>query len=87
MDIHIPRTSKCCVVLDVREFTRFQVAKHKALMTPYYVRNFPPNRHNPKAWAYYGCKGSDIFSYIQIWGRKILKKSSCLRFYNIASVV
>ena len=34
MDIHIPRTSKCCNVLDVREFTRFQVAKHKAYLTP-----------------------------------------------------
>ena len=26
------------------------------------------------AWAYYGCKGSDIFPYIQILGRNILKK-------------
>ena len=33
-NIHIPRTSKCCNVLDTFEFTRFQIAKHKALMTP-----------------------------------------------------
>ena len=34
IDIHIPRTSKCCNVLDTIEFTRFQIAKHKAYLTP-----------------------------------------------------
>lgn len=86
MNLHIPRTSKCCHVLDVREFTRFQVAKHKAIMTPYYVCNFPPNRHNPKAWAYYECKGSDIFPYIQILRRKSLKKLNFLIFCTIIRV-
>ena len=73
MDIHIPRTSKCCVVLDVREFTRFQVAKHKALMTPYYVRNFPPIRHNPKAWANYVAKVVIFFHIYKFWEEKFLK--------------
>ena len=35
IDIHIPRTSKCCNVLEwFFEFARFWEAKHKALMTP-----------------------------------------------------
>ena len=29
-----PEDIKCCNVLDVCEFTRFQVAKHKAFLTP-----------------------------------------------------
>ena len=62
IDIHIPRTSKCCNVLDVREFTRFQVAKHKALMTPLLCLVIaPPKRHNPKAWANYAAKLVNYF--------------------------
>ena len=40
MDIHIPRTSKCCNVLESMKFTRFRIAKHKALMKhPINLRN------------------------------------------------
>ena len=34
-------------------------------MTPYYVCNCPPERHNPKAWANYGCKDTDFFALMQ----------------------
>ena len=72
--IHIPRTSKCCNVLDTCEFTRFRNAKHKARWKPHKTSFIedpfwrlimsaitPPKRHNPKAWANYGCKGSELF--------------------------
>jgi hypothetical protein len=26
--------------------------------------NCPPKRHNPKAWAKYGCKGSEKFAIV-----------------------
>ena len=79
MDIHIPRTSKCCNVLDTFEFTRFQIAKHKARWTPHKNEFYrgtrfdafimsattPPKRHNPKAWANYGYKGTTKFADMQ----------------------
>ena len=34
IDIHIPRTSKCCNVLESMKFTRFRIAKHKARWIP-----------------------------------------------------
>ena len=34
IDIHIPRTSKCCNVLDTYEFTRFVKPSTKRVMTP-----------------------------------------------------
>ena len=43
--IHIPRTSKCCNVLELwLKVAKFQVAKHRALMTPYYVCNYPTQK-------------------------------------------
>ena len=31
----------------------------------------PPERHNPKAWANYGCKDTDFFALMQENGEKI----------------
>ena len=31
----------------------------------------PPERHNPKAWANYGCKDTDFFVQMQENGEKI----------------
>jgi hypothetical protein len=31
----------------------------------------PPKRHNPKAWANYGCKGSEKFADMQENSEKI----------------
>ena len=76
--IHIPRTSKCCNVLDTCEFTRFRNAKHKARWKPHKMSftgdpfwrlimsaTTPPKRHNPKAWANYECKVSEKFAIVQ----------------------
>ena len=43
-DIHIPRTSKCCNVLESMKFTRFRIAKHKALMTPFIMSAMPTQK-------------------------------------------
>ena len=61
LDIHIPRTSQCCTALESKKFTRFRIAKNKALLTPFMSCNCPPERHNPKAWTHYGCKGNTFF--------------------------
>ena len=40
--IHIPRTSKCCNVLELwLKVAKFQVAKHRALMTPLLCLQLP----------------------------------------------
>ena len=33
----------------------------------------PPERHNPKAWANYGCKGTTKFADVQILSRKSIR--------------
>ena len=70
-NIHIPRTSKCCNVLDTFEFTRFQIAKHKAYLTPLLGLQPPhPKDIIPRRGLNYGCKGTIIFAYLQILSRK-----------------
>ena len=71
--------------MDTFEFTRFQIAKHKARWTPHKNEFYrgtrfdafimsattPPKRHNPKAWANYGYKGSEKFADMQENSEKI----------------
>jgi len=71
-DIHIPRTSKCCNVLEL--FRIFQVPKcqeHSAIDAFIMSCNYPPERHNPKAWANYGCKDTTKFADVQENSEKI----------------
>ena len=71
-DIHIPRTSKCCNVLEL--FRIFQVPKcqeHSAIDAFIMSCNYPPERHNPKAWANYECKGNENFANVQIFLKKV----------------
>ena len=54
------------------EFTRFRNAKHKAPFNAFIMSaTTPPKRHNPKAWANYGCKGTEKFAIVQIFLLKV----------------
>ena len=53
------------------EFSRFQIAKSIARFNAFIMScNYPPERHNPKAWANYGCKGTTKFASVQIFKGK-----------------
>ncbi|MBR5824077.1 MAG: hypothetical protein IKY67_08055 [Paludibacteraceae bacterium] len=61
IDIHIPRTSKCCNVLDVVRICEIPDSQAQSVFDAFIMSaTTPPERHNPKAWANYGCKGSDF---------------------------
>ena len=52
MDIHIPRTSKCCNVLEQIWICEIPISQNKALMTPLLCLVIAhPQRHTPKAWT------------------------------------
>ena len=65
MDIHIPRTPKCCYVLDLLRIYQILRSQEQALLTPFMSCKCPPERHNPKAWTHYACKGTTIFRIMQ----------------------
>ena len=51
---------------------KFQVANYIARFDAFIMSaTIPPERHNPKAWANYGCKDTIIFGEMQENGEKI----------------
>ena len=51
----------------ILEFARFWEAKHKRIWRLIMSATTPPERHNPKAWANYGCKDTTKFADVQIF--------------------
>ena len=67
MDIHTPRTSKCCNVLDVMRICEIPDSQAQSVFDAFIMScNCPPYRHNPKAWTHYGCKGTNLFRIEQM---------------------
>ena len=73
IDIHIPRTSKCCNVLNTNlKLARFRIAKHIALLTPLLCLQPPhPKDIIPRRGLNYGCKGSELFWIEQMFEEKV----------------
>ena len=63
IDIHIPRTSKCCNVLNTNlKLARFRIAKHIALLTPLLCLQPPhPKDIIPKRGLITGAKVVNYF--------------------------
>lgn len=69
-NIHIPRTSKCCNVLESVKFTRFRIAKHKALMTPLLCLQLPhPKDIIPRRGLITGAK---VVKYFEIYKKRVI---------------
>ena len=67
-----PEDIKMLQCVGAIEFSRFRIAKNKAPFNAFIMSgNYPPERHNPKAWANYECKDTIIFGEMQENGEKI----------------